>query len=1005
MSNWPRLLLLQLILSLTSLLAFSQSQLQVLSIDSDKGLNSPVIMSLRPDRGNLLWIGTYDGLYCFDGFQAYPVEIRNHATKEPITGSIDAIFPDSKGRYWIIIGRTKLGRLDPFSNLFYPIDSGEAEGYFFNIWEYQGDIWFNRINLPPVLFDPESNRFVEMVIVDKQGDKIRPDVNLFLTYSGGKFYSLLSERFKEVQRGENLGEYRLVNEDVVISDTLLRQGYFRTLIDVHGNMWCRYAWDWSKWAVLDTIRNRDRTAEVMQKLGGQKVEEVYTTQQFSLFKTEAGYFLWELGKENPVDVNVEMQRLGIADSHLGGFLESQRHGEFAYGFRRGRLDLLYLKKDFFRSMTAANGELHRDFMIGIYPFGKDQVIIRHDFSDSVFTVINQQTKKTEIIKSQKLAEMVGTKPRFNYLPYLEWRAWTIRFGKEILDFSQNQNAKNIWTNEYAVHDGKEYRYLVDYGLRLIRLEDNRVIFPKLTPISLSYDGDVAWISTESEGLLSLHIPSGEIRQFLPMPNDPKSLPSERTYAALAASDKYLWVATANGLAYLDKKTGMSRVFNTNDGLPDNRIYSMAFDLEGDLWLGTGRGLSRLDTATKAFTNYTQSDGLINSEFNRNSAMVLEDGMMLMGGVSGLDYFYPAQVPKTNSAPKPILAMVRNNNRMVNITKPGDFSYDQDYLTFHLSATPIWLAAEQTFQYRLAGVDDAWKDLSNSNLVQYPALRPGSYRFEFRIASQQETVSYEFNIHPPWYQSIWFRILAFLAFAGVVAIIARMVFVRRIAKLAYENELIRLKAEKEKTLAKERERITADLHDDVGATLSSLQIYGELAKNMLSEEPEKGKELVDKIQVQSKELLTRMSDIVWSMKRPQDGNYTLASRILNYASELLTTKGIQLHVSIGEELEEKIVQPDVRKNLLLMIKESLNNIAKHSKATEASLDLMQNGETVVLKIQDNGVGFDMNKPGQGNGLQNLQRRGKDLGGETQVFSQKGQGTTIVLEFPIARFSLD
>jgi signal transduction histidine kinase len=1005
MSNWPRLLLFQLILSLTSLLAFSQSQLQVLSIDSDKGLNSPVILSLRPDRGNLLWIGTYDGLYCFDGFQAFPVEIRHHATKEPITGSIDAIFPDSKGRYWIIIGRTKLGRLDPFSNLFYPIDSGEAEGYFFNIWESQGELWFNRINLPPVLFDPESKRFVEMAIIDKEGDKIRPDANLFLTYSGGKFYSLLSESFKEVQRGENLGEYKLVNEDVDVADTLVRQGYFRNHIDIRGNIWFRYAWDWSNWAVLDTIRNRDQTAEVMHKLGGQKVEEVYTTQQFSLFKTEAGYFLWELGKDNPVDINAEMHRLRIVDSNFGSFFESQKHGEFAYGFRRGRLDLLYLKKDFFRSMTAANGELHRDFMIGIYPFGKDRVIIRHDFADSVFTVIDQRTKKTEIMKSQKLAEMVGTKPRFSYPPDLDWRAWIGKFGKEILDFSQNQHANNIWTYEYAVHDGKEYRYLVDNGLRLIRLEDNQVIFPKLTPISLSYDEDFAWISTESEGLLSLHIPSGEIRQYLPMPNDPKSLPSERIYAAVPASDKYLWVATANGLAYMEKMTGICRVFNTGHGLPDNRIYSMAFDLEGDLWLGTGRGLSRMDTATKTFTNFTQSDGLVNSEFNRNSAMVLEDGMMLMGGIDGLDYFYPAQVPKSNSAPKPILAMVRNNNRMVDISRPGDFSFEQDYLTFHLSAKPIWLAAEQTFQYRLVGVDDNWNDLSNSNLVQYPTLRPGSYRFEFRIASQQETVTYEFTIHPPWYQSIWFRILAFLAFAGIVAIIARMVFVRRIAKLAYENELIRLKAEKEKTLAKERERITADLHDDVGATLSSLQIYGELARNMLSEEPEKGKELVEKIQVQSKELLSRMSDIVWSMKRPQDGNYTLASRILNYASELLTTKGIQLHVSIGEDLEERIVQPDVRKNLLLMIKESLNNIAKHSKATEASLDLKQKGEIVVLTIQDNGVGFDMNKPSQGNGLQNLKRRGKDLGGETQVFSQKEKGTMIILEFPIARISLD
>lgn len=92
-----RHLVLFYILSISAFQSFSQSKFEIFTLDRDKGITSPVTLSFRPDRGNLIWIGTYDGLYCFDGFQAYPMEIRHYSTKELITGSIDAIFQDSKG--------------------------------------------------------------------------------------------------------------------------------------------------------------------------------------------------------------------------------------------------------------------------------------------------------------------------------------------------------------------------------------------------------------------------------------------------------------------------------------------------------------------------------------------------------------------------------------------------------------------------------------------------------------------------------------------------------------------------------------------------------------------------------------------------------------------------------------------------------------------------------------------------------------------------------------------
>lgn len=223
-------------------------------------------------------------------------------------------------------------------------------------------------------------------------------------------------------------------------------------------------------------------------------------------------------------------------------------------------------------------------------------------------------------------------------------------------------------------------------------------------------------------------------------------------------------------------------------------------------------------------------------------------------------------------------------------------------------------------------------------------------------------------------------------------------------IVFTNRLkLKRKLEKQLAITKERERIIADLHDDVGATLSSIHIYSELAGNIVEDNTSESKLLMNKISHQGKALSSRMSDIIWSLKPIEEGKYSIVSRLTNYSQELLAGQGINVVFNIDNDLDLRIENPQVRKNILLVAKEAMNNIAKYSKANTVTISLQKNGLLVTLRISDDGIGFDTSQASNGNGLHNMEQRSGQLNGNCKVISAKGTGTTIECDFPIAIIS--
>lgn len=198
----------------------------------------------------------------------------------------------------------------------------------------------------------------------------------------------------------------------------------------------------------------------------------------------------------------------------------------------------------------------------------------------------------------------------------------------------------------------------------------------------------------------------------------------------------------------------------------------------------------------------------------------------------------------------------------------------------------------------------------------------------------------------------------------------------------------------------KNNISQDLHDDVGASLSSLHIYSALAQKLVVSDPVKAGEMLQQISENTQQLMENMGDIVWAMKPQTDDMHTLEARIKNYGSILLNAKNIHCHYQIDPGIEAKLKNMDARKNILLIIKEAINNMAKYSAATEAWISITAEADWLLLTIRDNGRGFDPQTVQRGNGLNNISNRCVQLSGNLKIDSAANNGTALYCRLPVA-----
>lgn len=200
---------------------------------------------------------------------------------------------------------------------------------------------------------------------------------------------------------------------------------------------------------------------------------------------------------------------------------------------------------------------------------------------------------------------------------------------------------------------------------------------------------------------------------------------------------------------------------------------------------------------------------------------------------------------------------------------------------------------------------------------------------------------------------------------------------------YENQILEKELEKQKSLENERLRISHDMHDEIGAGISAIKLQSEILKLQINNDKINTIEIDELIRI-SNDMNNSMREMLWSLNGTNDSFQDFSDYCKNYVENYFSKTNIHLIFSSVSENKDILVKTEIRRNLLLIIKEASHNIVKHSSATEVSISVSQQSDLLKLEIKDNGSGFNQTDS-KGYGLTTMQSRTENMGGNFSIIS--------------------
>lgn len=470
----------------------------------------------------------------------------------------------------------------------------------------------------------------------------------------------------------------------------------------------------------------------------------------------------------------------------------------------------------------------------------------------------------------------------------------------------------------------------------------------------------------------------------------------RCFARDAANNIYL--GCNKGIFKIDSAGKILEHLTKENGLPDECIYAMVFDKDGFLWSSTNKGIFKLNR-DNSILQLKKEDGLQENEFNTNMAAISEDGELFFGGVNGVSSFYPEAISSFEEKINLLVTQVKVNNEerfkdiatwnMEKIKLP----YDQNALSFDFVAMASNNPEQYIYQYKMDGMDKEWIQNSGLQTVRY-SLPPGEYVFKiyasrFFDKDAKPMKEIRITINPPFWKTWWFiGGMILLMFVGLAY------GVNRYNKRKYQKKLMELESEHKIQL--ERERISRDLHDNIGAYANAVLYSTELLQKEESETERR--ELMNDLKFASKDIITSLRETIWALKNENYTPQECLLRIKNFIQPF-TRYYAHIHFRVeGEASAEKILHYTTALNIVRLVQEAVNNAIKHASPANIKIVSKDKNGRWQLTVENDGNGFNyetMKDSGQGNGLLNMKQRAAESGFEFSVRSDLHTGTTVCI----------
>ncbi len=535
-----------------------------------------------------------------------------------------------------------------------------------------------------------------------------------------------------------------------------------------------------------------------------------------------------------------------------------------------------------------------------------------------------------------------------------------------------------------------------------------------------------WVGTAGGGLNKFIPATGTFIRYQNDPRRSNSISDDKITSILEDRFGILWIGTYAGLNRFDPKNETFKAYTMYDGLPNEVIYAILEDDRGDLWISTNKGLSRFNIAKETFRNYDVGDGLQNNEFNMGAAFKSNSSELFFGGINGFNIFRPETIVDNTVIPPVAITDIKLNGtsladiperkieRSVSEIDTLILSYKDAVFSLNFSALDFTNPSKNLYAFMLEEFDNDWRTAGGKREATYTNIDPGEYRFRVK-ASNNDGVWNEIGtsliiiITPPWWETVWFRMLLAAGFLSVGPII----YFRRVSALKKKNmqqqEFSRQLIESQEL---ERKRIAAELHDSVGQDLLIIKnkLLFEMDQSAVSREgmvqPSPLNDIVEYIS----KSLKNVREISRNLRPIQLDQLGLTTAL----ESVLETIADSSHISFTTHLDniDGLLTKENEINLFRIVQESLNNILKHSSATTVHVDMKKNSDSLSLTIKDNGIGIAQNTSSRsqtlfgneshssGFGMSSMHERARILGGTLEINSQNREGTTIRLIIPLS-----
>ena len=989
-------------------------------ISAQNGLSHNKVNCILQDQRGFIWIGTDDGLNRYDG---HYFTIFRHQPHDPSTISgniITSLFEDENEILWIGTadgGLTKYDHKLPFRQQFkqykhLPNDSSSIPDNIINcllqdrngfLWLATGSKWVLRFNKKTEKFEMPAKAGTRSTLdlcldkddilwVGRQGGGLlkinTKDLsfemddrynNLYANLPHATVSSLFRDKENNIWFGswdkilyrynaitkeeerfqqENHSKYFFPNDDILDfaedqSGRLWMAGKYSglTLYDKNENRFFNYRYDASReGTIADNHINCvyiDRSGMVW--LGTNKGVSIYDPSQQPFVQT----FLPANGKEISIYdfYKDEKNTLWIGTSE-GLFVRQSGADSFQHRILSYKGRPLVVSK-FFKD-EEGTFYIGTNFSLFIYNINNNTIsLLPNSEKDPViYNIIDSRI--VSVVKDK-----IDGRPSIIVSPYGHFISYYDMVEKQWV--SRTDTVRNI--------------------LKRFNLTDNL-----LRKIYKTGNGKI-WLATTRSGLGEWGTNSAStVNYFRNDPSSEESISNNNVYDIVGDEKDNLWISTyGGGLNYFDISTKkFTHIDETN-----NLLEGLQIDKQGNVWIISNGNLHKYDPKRNTYSSFILPD-LEKSGGVKGNIYKDADGSMFIAGNNYFINFQPAAVRSINHRPKVFFTdfKIFNNSRSeLLLNKTIRLKHNQNYFTIEFSA-PDFVSSPVEYFYKLEGFDKDWISAGDRNSISYSNLEGANYVFRVKTFGKNDQWNEEYAtinivINPPLWRRFWFIGLCIFVICGAIYGAYRY----RI------NELVRRQAI--------RNKIAQDLHDNVGSTLSSISVYSQVAK--IYHKQKKMDELQDtleKIGSTSSEMISEMSDIVWTINPRHDNVKQILERMESFAGPLLAAKGIRFEFEYDQALGSILLSMEKRKNFYMTFKEAINNVIKYSNASKVNVSInMPHQSSIKMTIADNGKGFDINVQRKGNGIWNIGYRAKEMKGKFVLDSMPGKGTTLILEFPI------